>query len=90
MKKIVNQSNIPGFINNSDLNKKIATPAKKKKKELKAQQDKAVKLQAFDSSYFCGKSHFQYDGPQNYSVFQPIYRFLKNIVNTNHFFSMYI
>ena len=36
MKKIVNQSNIPGFINNSDLNKNIATPAKKKKKELKA------------------------------------------------------
>ena len=32
MKKIVNQSNIPGFINNSDLNKKIATPAKKKKR----------------------------------------------------------
>ena len=29
MKKIVNQSNIPGFINNSDLNKKIATPTKK-------------------------------------------------------------
>ena len=34
MKKIVNQSSIPGFINNSDLNKKIATPAKKT--ELKA------------------------------------------------------
>ena len=36
MKKIVNQSNIPGFINNSDLKKKKATTAKKKKKELKA------------------------------------------------------
>ena len=36
MKEIVNQSNIPGFINNSDLNKKIATPAKKKKKRIKS------------------------------------------------------
>ena len=31
---------------------KLATKA-----ELKEEQDKIIKLQAFDSSYFCGKSH---------------------------------
>ena len=35
------------------------------KAELKAEQDKIVKLQAFDSSHFLGKSHFEDDGTQN-------------------------
>ena len=35
------------------------------KAELQAEQDKIVKLQAFDSSYFRGKSHFENDGTQN-------------------------
>ena len=35
------------------------------------------KLKAFDSSYFCGKSHFEDDGMQNWLVFQPIQRYFK-------------
>ena len=41
---------------------KVATLATKA--ELKAEQDKIIKLQAFDSSYFCGKSHFEDDGTE--------------------------
>ena len=33
------------------------------------------KLNVFDLSYFCGKSHFGEDGAQNYLVFQPLYRY---------------
>ena len=40
------------------------------------------KIKAFDSSYFIDKSHFEEDGTQNYLVFQPMYRYLKKIVNT--------
>ena len=58
-KKLVNESYITGFINSSNLDQKITTL--KTKAELKAEQDKIVKLQAFDSSYFCGKSHFEDD-----------------------------
>ena len=36
--------------------KKVATLVTKA--ELKVEQDKMIKLQAFDSSYFPGKSHF--------------------------------
>ena len=42
------------FINNADLNKKVATLATKA--ELKAEQDKILQLKSFDSSYFLGKS----------------------------------
>ena len=69
-KGLVNKSDIAVFIDNSDLNKKVATLATKT--ELKAEQDKLTKLQAFDSSYFRGKSHFEDDGNQNYLVFQPM------------------
>ena len=58
-KKLVNESYITGFINSSDLDQKITTL--KTKAELKDEQDKIVKLQAFDSSYFCGKSNFEDD-----------------------------
>ena len=50
------------------------------KVELKVEQDKITKLQAFDSSYFRGKSHFEDDGTQNYLVFQPKNRYLKKFV----------
>ena len=40
------------------------------KAELKTEQDKIVRLQTFDSSYFCGKSHFEDDVTQSYLVFQ--------------------
>ena len=52
------------------------------KAELKAEQDKIIKLQAFHSSYFRGKSHFEADGTQNYLAFQPMYRYFKKIGNT--------
>ena len=35
------------------------------------------KLETFDSVYFCGKSHFEDDGTQNWLVFQPIQRCFK-------------
>ena len=61
--------------------KKVATLATKA--DLNAEQDKVTKLQAFDSSYFRGKSHFEDDGIQNYLVFQPMYRYFKEIGNTD-------
>ena len=39
-------------------------------------------VQAFDSSYFGGKSHFEGDGTHNYLVFQPISRYFKTVANT--------
>ena len=38
-----------------------------------------MKLQAFDSNYFHGKSHFGNDRAQNYLVYQPICRCYKKI-----------
>ena len=55
------------IMDNTNFGKKIATLAKKA--ELKAEQDKIVKLQAFRSSYFLGKSHFEDDYTQHYLVF---------------------
>ena len=72
---MVDKSDISGFINSSKLDKKIATLTTKSKP--KAQQDKIIKLQVFNSSYFYGKSHFGDGGAQNYLVFQPIYRYFK-------------
>ena len=61
------------------MNKKVATLATKA--ELKAEQDKITKLEAFDSGYFRGKNHFEDDGTQNYLIFQPIDRhFLKMLI----------
>ena len=76
---LVKRSNILGFIDNTDLDKKTGILATKA--EFKAEQDKIVKLQAFDSSFFRGNSHFEDDGTQNYLVFQPIYRDFKKIGN---------
>ena len=81
-KKLVNESNTPGFVKKFDLNKMIKTLVTKA--ELKAEHDKIVKLHSFHSSYFCGKSHFGDDETQNYLVFQPIYRLFKKIGNTDH------
>ena len=67
-------------MNNAELDKKVSTLATKA--ELKSEQDKILNLQAFDSSYFRGKSHFEEDGTQNYLVFQPMYRyFLMKLLN---------
>ena len=42
-------------------------------------ENKLRKLKTFDLSYFKGKSHFEEDGTQNYSVFQPMQRYFKRI-----------
>ena len=71
-KELVDNSDISNLVKNSNLNTELGLLAAKA--ELKAEQDKIVKLQAFDSSYFHTKSHLQDDGRQNYLVFQPISR----------------
>ena len=68
-KKLVNKSNAFNLVQNSDLNTKIATLATKS--ELKVEQDKIVKLEAFDSSYFHGRTFFGNDISQNMFVYQP-------------------
>ena len=51
-KELIDKSAIAGLINNADLNNnKVAAWATQE--QLKAEQDKIKKLQAFDSSYFC-------------------------------------
>ena len=77
---IVYKSDISNLIKNSDSNTELA--ALSTKAELKAEQDKIVKLQVFDSSHSLGKNHFEDDGTQNYLVFHPVSRYFKVIVNT--------
>ena len=43
-----------------------------------------MKLQTFGSNYFCGKSHFEDDGTQHYLACQPVDKYFKQIVNSNH------
>ena len=50
-------------------------------------ENELKKLKTFDSSYFIGKSHFEVDGTKYWLVFQPMYRYFKQIVgvgNGNH------
>ena len=42
-------------------------------------ENELKKLQTFDSIYFRGKSHFEEDGVQNYLIFEPMYKYFKNI-----------
>ena len=51
------------------LNTKLTTIATKA--ELKAEQDKIIKLQKYDLSYFLGRNSFGDDGFQNTFVYQP-------------------
>ena len=69
-KELVNKSDISKFINNFDLDKNIETLATKA--DLKAEQDKIVKLQTYDSSLYIGQSYFFNDGSQNFLLLQPI------------------
>ena len=64
------------LINESDLDRKIKEEITTlaTKAELKAEQDKMVKLQTYDLSLFIGQGYFINDGSQNYLVFQPIYK----------------
>ena len=43
-----------------------------------------IKLQDFDSSYFCGNSQFKDDNNQNYLVFQPILKYFNKINSSDH------
>ena len=67
---------------NAKLGKKLATLATKA--ELKAEQDKIKKIQAFDLSYFHDKNYFGKDDAQNYLVFQPINRYFKKIIGVGN------
>ena len=49
--------------------------------ELKAEQEKIVKHQAYDLSLFIGQSYFNNDGWQNCRVFQP---FQKTIISFSY------
>ena len=53
------------------------------KAELKAEQNKITKVQAFDSSYFHGKGILKMM-VLNFLVFQPMYRAFRNIGNTDY------
>ena len=49
---------------------------------LRDKNRKKEKLQTLDSSYFFGKSQFQDDGTQNYSVYQPAFNYFKTPTNS--------
>ena len=55
------------------------------KAKLEAEQDRIIKLQAFVSSYFRGKSHFVDAGTQNYFLFQQMYRHFRSINNNTDY-----
>ena len=74
-KGFVDKFRISDIVKNSELNRKLAILATKA--ELKAEKGKTVKLHAIDSSYFCGKSHFEDDGMQNYLVLWSVYRYFQ-------------
>ena len=44
-------------------------------------QNELNKLKTFDLSYDRGKNYFEEDGTQNYLIFQPMYKYFKQISN---------
>ena len=64
----------------SNLNRKIT----KSKTDHLIVQNELNKLKTFGSSYFIGKSHFEENGVQNYSVFHSIIWYFKVITSTNY------
>ena len=62
------------MVNESNLNDKIKEKIKTlaTKAELKAEQDKIVKLQISDSSLFISKSYFNNDTVLLYLIFEPV------------------
>ena len=78
-KEVVNRSvrnNI--FTGYSDLDKKLTILAREG--DFKAEEIKIMKIQGFDSSYFCGKSHFEDNSMQNYLVFQSVQKYFKKVL----------
>ena len=72
-------------LSESGLNEKIKTLATEEKieklatkSELKAKQDKTVKLKTFDLSVFIGQSYFVNDDAQLYLILQLLYYSLKH------------
>ena len=67
------------MVNESDLHDKIKEKIKTlaTKAELKAEQNKIVKLQIFDSSLFIGQSYFSNDTAQLYLISKPVYKTVK-------------
>ena len=49
-----------------------------------AVKNELKKEKTFDLSYVRGKNHFEEDGTQNYLVFPPMHRYLKDIGNIDH------
>ena len=74
-KWLLDDWNIANFVKNSNLKKNRTILATKA--ESKAEQDKVVKFQLFDSNYFRGKSHLKDDDIQKYLVFQPVLGYFK-------------
>ena len=73
------------LVNKSGLNEMILATKEKKietKAELKAEQDKTVKLQTYDLSPFIGQSYFVNDGTQLYVILQLLYHNLKILGDT--------
>ena len=74
-KELINKSDISRFINNSDLENMIKTIATKA--EIKAEQDKILKLGTYNLSYFPGKKIFRDDSSPNKFVYQPTFKMLQ-------------
>ena len=76
------KSDIAGFVKKTDFDNKLLSFNKRinsnKTKQLQVENE-FKKLQAFDLSYFRGKSHFEDDGTQNQLVFQPMHMYFKKI-----------
>ena len=74
-----------GFDNKlSNLNKKTTS---NKTKHLIVENE-LKKLETFDSICFCGKSHFEDDGIENYLIFQAVSRHFKTVsANDSHILS---
>ena len=86
-KTLLHKSDISKLVKMFDLNTKLVKLATKveyniNSKSRKAVKDKIVKLEAFDSNYFCRKSHFEDDGTQSNLVFQSVSRYIKTVANT--------
>ena len=70
------------LITKTDFNAKLSSFKRKitsnKTKHLLVKNE-LKKLKTFDLIYFCGKSHFEDDGTQNWFVFPPIQRYFKTV-----------
>ena len=66
-KGLFDKSDVSKLVKSFDLSRKLATLIAKG--ELELEQDKTAKLQAFDSNYFGGTSHFEDDGTEICLVF---------------------